>query len=387
MVEVTGGLEELEFRDLRRQYKAMQEEMDHAVAGVLGRSDFISGQEVQALEDKLAEYVGVKHCITCGNGTDALELALMAWGIGEGDAVFVPDFTFFASGEAPANCGAVPVFVDVDRDTFNISPEALERAVKKIICDGQLKPKAVVAVDLFGQPADYGRIIPVVQKYGLLLLEDGAQGFGGSIAGKRACSFGDISTTSFFPAKPLGCYGDGGAVFTDNDEWAEVIRSLCVHGKGSDKYDNVRLGRNSRLDTVQAAVLLVKLKQFQEYELEQVNRAAGWYNEMLEGLIRTPKILNGFYSSWAQYTVVCREKRERDSLQENLKKADIPSMVYYKKGMHEQKAFRNRGIVPEKCSNAMYLRDRGLSLPISPYIKKEEIEYISTHIERITAGI
>lgn len=377
----------MEFRDLRRQYKAMQEEMDHAVAGVLGRSDFISGQEVQALEDKLAEYVGVKHCITCGNGTDALELALMAWGIGEGDAVFVPDFTFFASGEAPANCGAVPVFVDVDRDTFNISPEALERAVKKIICDGQLKPKAVVAVDLFGQPADYGRIIPVVQKYGLLLLEDGAQGFGGSIAGKRACSFGDISTTSFFPAKPLGCYGDGGAVFTDNDEWAEVIRSLCVHGKGSDKYDNVRLGRNSRLDTVQAAVLLVKLKQFQEYELEQVNRAAGWYNEMLEGLIRTPKILNGFYSSWAQYTVVCREKRERDSLQENLKKADIPSMVYYKKGMHEQKAFRNRGIVPEKCSNAMYLRDRGLSLPISPYIKKEEIEYISTHIERITAGI
>ena len=376
----------MEFRDLRRQYKAMQEEMDHAVAGVLGRSDFISGQEVQALEDKLAEYVGVKHCITCGNGTDALELALAAWNVGEGDAVFVPDFTFFASGEAPANRGAVPVFVDVDRETFNISPEALEEAVKKVICDGQLKPKAVVAVDLFGQPADYGKIIPVVQKYGLLLLEDGAQGFGGNITGRLACSFGDISTTSFFPAKPLGCYGDGGAVFTDNDEWAEVIRSLCVHGKGSDKYDNVRLGRNSRLDTVQAAVLLIKLKQFQEYELEQVNRAAGWYNEMLEGLVRTPKILNGFYSSWAQYTVVCKNLDQRENLWKGLRRENMPTMVYYAKSMHEQKAFKKQEDRTDDFGNTLYLKDRVLSLPIHPYLERKQAEEVVRKIEDIVSA-
>ncbi len=372
----------MEFRDLRRQYKAMQEEMDHAVAGVLGRSDFISGQEVQALEDKLAEYVGVKHCITCGNGTDALELALMAWGIGEGDAVFVPDFTFFASGETPANCGAVPVFVDVDRDTFNISPEALERAVKKIISDGQLKPRVVVAVDLFGQPADYGRIIPVVQKYGLLLLEDGAQGFGGDIAGRRACSFGDISTTSFFPAKPLGCYGDGGAVFTDSDDWAEVIRSLCVHGKGKNKYDNVHLGMNSRLDTLQAAVLLVKFRHFQEYELRQVNKVAEWYASLLEDIVGVPAIQEGFYSSWAQFTIVCRDRRERDGLQQELKDSGIPSMIYYAKGMHEQKAFFGRGIVPEICSNTLYLKERVLSLPMHPYMGRDDVRKVAEAAQR-----
>ena len=324
----------MEFRDLRRQYKAMQEEIDHAVAGVLGRSDFISGQEVQALEDKLAEYVGVKHCITCGNGTDALELALMAWGIGEGDAVFVPDFTFFASGETPANCGAVPVFVDVDRDTFNISPEALERAVKKIIRDGQLKPRAVVAVDLFGQPADYGRIIPVVQKYGLLLLEDGAQGFGGDIAGRRACSFGDISTTSFFPAKPLGCYGDGGAVFTDSDDWAEV------------------------------------------------NKVAEWYASLLEDIVGVPAIQEGFYSSWAQFTIVCRDRGERDGLQQELKDSGIPSMIYYAKGMHEQKAFSGRGIVPEICSNTLYLKERVLSLPMHPYMGRDDVRKVAEVAQR-----
>ncbi|MCI8378503.1 MAG: DegT/DnrJ/EryC1/StrS family aminotransferase [Lachnospiraceae bacterium] len=376
----------MQFRDLGKQYQVLQREINQAIGKVLENASYIAGREVTELEGRLAEYVGVKHCITCGNGTDALELALAAWNVGEGDAVFVPDFTFFASGEAPANRGAVPVFVDVDRETFNISPEALEEAVKKVICDGQLKPKAVVAVDLFGQPADYGKIIPVVQKYGLLLLEDGAQGFGGNIAGRLACSFGDISTTSFFPAKPLGCYGDGGAVFTDNDEWAEVIRSLCVHGKGSDKYDNVRLGRNSRLDTVQAAVLLIKLKQFQEYELEQVNRAAGWYNEMLEGLVRTPKILNGFYSSWAQYTVVCKNLDQRENLWKGLRRENMPAMVYYAKSMHEQKAFKKQEDRTDDFGNTLYLKDRVLSLPIHPYLERKQAEEVVRKIEDIVSA-
>ena len=376
----------MQFRDLGKQYQVLQREINQAIRKVLENASYIAGREVTELEGRLAEYVGVKHCITCGNGTDALELALAAWNVGEGDAVFVPDFTFFASGEAPANRGAVPVFVDVDRETFNISPEALEEAVKKVICDGQLKPKAVVAVDLFGQPADYGKIIPVVQKYGLLLLEDGAQGFGGNITGRLACSFGDISTTSFFPAKPLGCYGDGGAVFTDNDEWAEVIRSLCVHGKGSDKYDNVRLGRNSRLDTVQAAVLLIKLKQFQEYELEQVNRAAGWYNEMLEGLVRTPKILNGFYSSWAQYTVVCKNLDQRENLWKGLRRENMPTMVYYAKSMHEQKAFKKQEDRTDDFGNTLYLKDRVLSLPIHPYLERKQAEEVVRKIEDIVSA-
>lgn len=267
----------MEFRDLRAQYHALKPEIDDAVKRVMENTGFISGHEVRELEEQLAEYLGVKHCITCGNGTDALLLALMAWEIGKGDAIFVPDFTFFASGEAPALCGATPVFVDVERDTFNMSPDSLEDAIKRVQKEGKLKPKVIVAVDLFGQPAEYDRIQKIAKTYGLLILEDGAQGFGGSIGEKKACSFGDIAATSFFPAKPLGCYGDGGAVFTDNDEWEKLIRSYCVHGKGENKYDNVRLGMNSRLDTMQAAVLQIKLKAFEEYEMGRVNQVAKWY--------------------------------------------------------------------------------------------------------------
>ena len=246
----------MQFRDLNRQYEYLKTDIDRAISDVLMSSRYISGPQVGALEEQLAEYVGVKHCVTCANGTDALTLALMAWGIGTGDAVFVPDFTFFSSGESPAVVGATPVFVDVDPDTFNIDPDALETSIKRVLDDGRYTPRVVIAVDLFGQPADYDRIRPVCTRYDLLLLEDGAQGFGGSIRGKKNCSFGDISTTSFFPAKPLGCYGDGGAVFTDNDEWAALLRSYAIHGKGGEnKYDNVRIGMNSRLDTIQAAVL------------------------------------------------------------------------------------------------------------------------------------
>ena len=249
----------MEFRDLKRQYQNNQEEIDQAIQRVLLKTNFISGNEVLEIEKSLASYVGTKHCISCANGTDALQLALMVWGIGEGDAVFVPDFTFFSTAEVVALVGATPVFVDVDEDTFNMSPESLQEAIEKVKREGRLQAKVVIAVDLFGQSANYDEIKIIVKSQHLMLLEDGAQGFGGAIRGKRNCSFGDISTTSFFPAKPLGCYGDGGAVFTDNDDWAELLRSYRVHGKGSDKYDNVRIGLNSRLDTLQAAVLKVKL--------------------------------------------------------------------------------------------------------------------------------
>lgn len=374
----------MEFRDLKRQYSILKDDIDAAVSRVMNNADFISGSEVWELENQLAQYVGVKHCITCGNGTDALVLALKAWNIGEKDAVFVPDFTFFASGEAPAACSAVPVFVDVQRDTFNISPQALEEAIELVISKTDLRPKAVVAVDLFGQPADYAELRKIADKYGLFILEDGAQGFGGKIGNRRSCSFGDIGTTSFFPAKPLGCYGDGGAVFTDNDEWADLIRSYCVHGKGEDKYDNVRIGTNSRLDTIQAAVLLAKFRHFCENELELVNQAADLYTSLLKNCVVTPVVHEGMYSSWAQYTIVCKDLTSRNTLQQRLKGNGIPSLIYYKKAMHEQKAFDGKCVMPGKYENTMYLKDRVLSLPMHPYMDRAEIEKIAEMIFEIT---
>lgn len=363
----------MEFRDLKQQYKYLKPEIDTNIFKVMSEAKFISGRPVQELEEQLAEYVGTKYCVTCANGTDALQLALMAWNIGAGDAVFVPDFTFFATGEVVAHVGATPVFVDVQKDTFNISPECLEQAIQKILLEGKLKPKVIVAVDLFGQPADYDKIYQLAEKYRLLVLEDGAQGFGGSIREKKACSFGHIGTTSFFPAKPLGCYGDGGAVFTDNSEWVELIRSYCVHGKGTSKYDNVRIGMNSRLDTIQAAILQVKLRHFIEHELTQVNQVAAWYSEYLPDTLVTPSVRETFKSSWAQYTVICRDSMHRLNLQEALKKEEIPTAIYYNKGMHEQKAFQGKYVCMEQYENTSYLVERVLSLPMHPYMEKSDV--------------
>ena len=328
----------MQFRDLTKQYEVLKSQIDAMITRVVTSAHFISGPEVKELEKELAEYVGVKHCITCANGTDAISIAMRAWGICNGDAVFVPDFTFFSSGECPADEGATPIYVDVDARTYNIDPVKLEEAVKKTIKEGKYNPKAVVAVDLFGLPADYLAIKEICNKYDLLLLEDGAQGFGGSINGKLACSFGDISTTSFFPAKPLGCYGDGGAIFTDNDEWADLIRSLCVHGKDTSKpndpnakYNNIRIGKNSRLDTIQAAILLPKFKAFVDYELADVNKVAGWYTEGLKDTdLLLPEIKTGYCSSWAQYTIQLPENVERKMIQEKLKDAGkVISMLKY----------------------------------------------------------
>ena len=369
----------MQFRDLKKQYQHLKPRIDAAIEEVLVGANYISGTQVRELEKCLADYVGVKHCITCANGTDALEIALIAMGVKRGDAVFVPDFTFFASAEAPARLGAIPVFVDVEEETYNISASSLETAIKKILEEGMYLPKVIITVDLFGLTADYIKIKEIADKYGMLVLEDSAQGFGGEYFGKKACGFGDIATTSFFPAKPLGCYGDGGAIFTDNDYYAEMIRSLCVHGKGMDKYHNVRIGTNSRLDTIQAAVLLEKLKAFQEYEITDVNRVAEYYTTKLVNVVRVPRIPQGYVSSWAQYTILTKNEQERDSLQRYLKEQNIPTNVYYPIPMHEQTAF---GKEYREYGNSVTekLCHRVLALPIGPYIAMEEVDFVCEKI-------
>lgn len=366
----------MQFRDLAKQYEVLKKDIDQAMMSVAQQSRYIMGPQVKELEQQLADYVGVKHCLSCANGTDALTLALKAWAIGAGDAVFVPDFTFFSSAEVVALEGATPIFVDVCADTYNIDTKSLKKAIELTLAEGKLKPRVVVAVDLFGLPANYPEVKAVARKYGLLILEDGAQGFGGTINGQKDCSFGDISTTSFFPAKPLGCYGDGGAVFTDNDEWAELINSYRVHGKGTDKYDNVRIGMNSRLDTLQAAILQVKLRAF-DNEVERVNEAAAHYTRLLENHVVTPVIPEGFRSSWAQYTIRLNSEEQRNSIQQALKEAGIPSMVYYPKTMHQQTAFAQTA-QPTDCDSyvARRLCATVLSLPMHPYIETSEIENI-----------
>lgn len=374
----------MEFRDLKKQYQLHKSQIDSAIQDVLLSSHFIGGEQVKQLEEKLADYVGVKHCIACANGTDALQLALMAWEIGEGDAVFVPDFTFFSSGEVVPLVGATPVFVDVDADTYNISCESLRDAIEYVIHHTKLQPRAIVAVDLFGQPADYQEIQKIADRYNLLVLEDAAQGFGGMIDERKACSFGDISITSFFPAKPLGCYGDGGAIFTDNDMWAEKLRSLCVHGKGVDKYDNIRIGMNSRLDTIQAAVLIQKLSFFEE-EIAACYHVARRYDEQLHDIVKTPVILDHIRSSWAQYTICLRDAEERDKVMAQLKADGIPNAVYYKKPMHSQQAFANGLTEAVSCARTESICERCLSLPMHPYMEEAEIRAVCESVRKALA--
>lgn len=366
----------MQFRDLKTQYGVLKSEMDHAILDVVASSAYVMGPKVKEMEQAFADYVGVKHCIACASGTDALLLALKAWDVKKGDAVFVPSFTFFASAEVVAIQGATPVFVDVDQDTFNMDVRDLIYKIEHTVKAGQLKPKAIIAVDLFGLPADFKLIKQVAQRYGLYLMEDAAQGFGGRIGDQKACTFGDIAATSFFPAKPVGCYGDGGAVFTNNDEWAALMDSYHLHGKGSDRYDNVRIGLNSRLDSIQAAILLVKLKAFKEHELEDVNRVAERYTERLKGVVKTPEIPKGFYSSWAQYTIQVANKEVRTKLQEALKAQDIPTAIYYPIPMHRQTAFSYLDPKQNQCPVADHLADTVLSLPIHPYLSEEDQDKI-----------
>ena len=354
----------MQFIDLAAQYKHLKTKIDKRIQDVLDHGKYIMGPEVQELEEKLAEYVGVKHAITCANGTDALTLAMMVLNIEKGDAVFCPTFTFFATAEVIAYEGATPVFVDSDEATFNICPIDLEKRIQATIAEGKLIPKAIIAVDLFGLPANYPEIQRIADKYSLKLVEDAAQGFGGSINGKKAGSFGDIATTSFFPAKPLGCYGDGGAVFTNNDKYAELLKSYRVHGKGKDKYDNVRIGMNSRLDTIQAAILLEKLAEFPT-ELINRNKAADNYEKTLSGKYQTPQVPEGYISSWAQYTLV---STNRDADMATYKAQGVPTMIYYGTCMHEQTAFNNLGSQAGDFPSAEKLAKSVFSLPMHGYL-------------------
>lgn len=370
----------MQFRDLKKQYAALKPQLEEAISRVLDECDFIAGAQVGELEARLAAYAGVRHCITCASGTDAIKLALMACGIGNGDAVFVPDFTFFASAEMPAALGAVPVFVDVREDTFNLDPDRLDQEIRRIERAGDLRPRAVIAVDLFGQCADYGAIEEIAKNHGLLVIEDAAQSFGGRIGARRACSFGDIAATSFFPAKPLGCYGDGGAVFTNDDAAAALIRSYAVHGKGADKYENERIGMNSRLDTLQAAVLLTKLEAFEKRELEAVNLAAGLYTAQLKNVVRTPVVKDGYDSSWAQYTIRLSDPEQRRLLHGSLQDIGIPTMIYYPKGLHRQRAF---AAIPQEHPFPVTDRlcDTVLSLPIHPYMTEHDVNEVTEGIK------
>lgn len=368
----------MEFRNLKRQYQYLKKDIDDSIGEVIQEASFIGGKQITKLEKSLAEYTGQKYCISCANGTDALQLALMAWNIGDGDAVLVPDFTFFSTGEVVSAVGATPIFVDVRPDTFNLDISSLKFMIEKVKSECRFKLRAIIAVDLFGQPAEYYQIKQIASEYGLYLLEDAAQGFGGSIAGEKTCSFGDISTTSFFPAKPLGCYGDGGAVFTNNDEWAEIIQSLKVHGKGDNKYDNIRIGMNSRLDSIQAAILNAKLPAFINNELPRAQMVAERYMNKLRDYVKTPVVLDGYSSSWAQYTIQLESINQRNGLQEYLRDNKIPSMVYYQKPMHRQTAFENNGV---NYDDSLYcetnkLCETVLSLPFDPYIENEDIDYI-----------
>lgn len=363
----------MQFIDLKAQYRALKAEIDANIQSVLDSAQFIGGPQVKELEGQLASFVGRKHCITCANGTDALQIAYMVAGVGEGDAVFCPDMTFISSTEPAKMFGATSVFCDITPDTYTLCPESLERQIQAVLAEGKLTPKAVVAVDILGNPCDYDAIAPICEKYGLFLIEDAAQSFGASYKGKRACAFGHIATTSFFPAKPLGCYGDGGAIFTDDDEMDTLIRSICVHGKGpGGKYDNIRVGMNSRLDAIQAAVLLPKLKALGEYEIDARQTVAGRYNKAFAGKLQTPFVAENCVSAWAQYAVLAKDTETRDKIIAHLKEKNIPNMVYYPTPQHGLPVFKSEPAYGESFQNANDYCARTFSLPMHPYLEETE---------------
>ena len=366
----------MEYINLKAQYKKLEKEINENVRLVLEKSNYILGEQVQLFESCLAQYVGRKYAISCSDGTAALQLIYMAYGIGKNDVVFCPDMTFIASIEPAVMLGAVPVFCDIDKRTYNIDPVCLEKQILGVINEGKYVPKAVVAVDFLGNPADFSKISAVAKKYGLLVIEDAAQGMGAQI-GKQMCgSFGDIAATSFFPSKPLGCYGDGGAVFTDDDAIANVIMSLRSHGKGIDKYHNVRIGINSRLDTIQAAILLSKLKELPT-EMQKRTVLADYYSKKLSDYVITPFVEMNNISSYAQYIIQLESKEKRDKLRKVLEENGVPSLIYYPCPMHSMPVFENVQTYNMDYNNSTHYSECSLGIPFSPYITKEEQDYIS----------
>jgi len=359
----------MEFINLKKQYEVLKPKIDKAIVEVMENTRFIGGKEVDEFEEKLAAYVGRKYCISCGNGTDALMLAYLAYDIGEGDAVFCPDMTFIASIEPACMRGATPVFCDIDADTYNLSPAELEEKIIAVKNEGKLTPKAVVMVDFLGIPAEYDEISEICDKYGLILIEDAAQGIGAIYKGRKCGSLGDIACTSFFPSKPLGCYGDGGAVFTDDEDIANLIRSYKVHGKGSSKYDNVRIGLNSRLDNLQAAVLLAKLEVFED-EICKRQEIAARYDAAFKNILQIPKVEEDCRCAYAQYVMLADSEEQRTIILDAMKKANIPSLLYYPKEMHKMDAFNLEN--PGTFENATHYAKCNFGVPFSPYLTIDE---------------
>jgi UDP-2-acetamido-2-deoxy-ribo-hexuluronate aminotransferase len=366
------------FIDLKRQYQDLGGDIRERVMAVLDHGAYINGPEVTEFEEKLAQFAGVEHVIGCSSGTDALLMPLMAWDLKPGDAVFTTPFSFIATAEVVALLGATPIFVDIDERTFNIDPHLLEETIKRVKAEGKLRPRAIIPVDLFGLPADYDAIQSIADAHELLVLEDTAQGLGGVYKGKVAGSFGDAAATSFYPAKPLGGYGDGGAILTNDGELAHKLRSIREHGKGEDRYDNVRVGINGRLDSLQAAVLLVKLAAFPE-ELNRRNQVADWYAKYLER-VTIPLIPDGYRSSWAQYSVLTDD---RDGKRARLGERGIPSVVYYVKPLHLQPAFAHFGSKPGDCPVAERSSQRIFSLPMHPYLTEEQVRMIASEVNTV----
>ncbi|MEZ5934506.1 MAG: DegT/DnrJ/EryC1/StrS family aminotransferase [Alphaproteobacteria bacterium] len=359
--------EAIAFIDLQAQRRRLGDRPERAMQHVLDHGRMILGPEVDALEEALCAFSGAAHAVTCANGTDAITLALMAEEIGAGDVVFMPAFTFVATAEAPAQLGAVPYFVDVDEASFNIDAASLEAGIEDALARG-LRPRAIIAVDLFGQSADYAALRPIAERHGLVLIADAAQSFGGTIDGRRVGSFGDYTTTSFFPAKPLGGFGDGGAVFTADADKADLLRSLRAHGKGGDRYDNVRIGLNSRLDTLQAAVLLEKLRIFED-ELAARHEVALRYNRALDGWMTVPVLGEGRTSSWAQYTL---RHADRDALMSALRSEGIPTAIYYPRPLNRQRGYLAFPSVPGGVPVADRLSEDVFSLPMHAYLSADQ---------------
>jgi len=361
----------VQFIDLQTQYAALKEEIDNAIHKVLDHGQFILGPEVDVLEQELSDYLNVKNVITCANGTDALQILYMVYGIGQGDAIFCPDITFIASVEPACMLGAVPVFCDVDRSTFSICPHSLERQIQSVQQEGRYNPRAIVAVDFLGNPADYQALQTIADKYDMLLIEDAAQSIGSEYLHKKCGSFGDAATTSFFPAKPLGCYGDGGAIMTNDDALAKLCKSIRVHGKGMTKYENIRIGVNSRLDTIQAAVLRVKLKALQNYEMNRRQEVANYYDTALKDYFQLPIVHQGNRSAYAQYAFLVENTALRDAIALRLKENSVPNMVYYPYPQHVLEVFQEAPIYGESFVVANDYCARTLSLPMHPYLDQE----------------
>ncbi|MBL4733226.1 MAG: DegT/DnrJ/EryC1/StrS aminotransferase family protein [Rhizobiaceae bacterium] len=375
-------MKNIPFIDLKAQQQFLGNKIQDAINGVLEHGRYIMGPEIQTFEGLLAKFGKLERAVSCSNGTDAIQLPLMAWNIGPGDAVFVPSFTFASTAEVVALVGATPVFVEVLPDTFNMDPQRLLAAIEEVEAEGKLTPRAVIAVDLFGQIANYPALQKITADKGLKLIADAAQGFGSTLDGSQAGKWADVVTTSFFPAKPLGCYGDGGAVLTNDHEVADIMASLRVHGKGSDKYDNVRIGMNARLDTIQAAVLIEKIAIFPG-EIEKRNKVAKQYTQGLHNVVTTPFVPEGFVSTWAQYTI---RVSDREAVQAKLKEANVPAVVYYPTPLHMQTAYSKFPIGGGELAVSEQLAGEVLSLPMHPYMEDNVIKYIIESVREAVRG-